>query len=198
MPSPSIDDVKPLLRSRESAISRVFVSSWDSWWRNPDRLVLHYKRTRATNMHNYMMNATLKIFSDDHGIRPIEGLETYYFVVEQRLVFRLKMGDDCGISRNNETQTSLAFVDPQQSFPEIPDLDRVDIVYVLNPLETLIDRILVVARDCERVVWSYPIYPRSYEGKSPVTLPTRPVPLVPPDNVVHLPVVKKEEKDTDK
>ena len=43
-----------LLRSRESAISRVFVSSWDSWWRNPDRLVLHYKRTRATNMHNYM------------------------------------------------------------------------------------------------------------------------------------------------
>jgi hypothetical protein len=105
------------------------------------------------------------------------------------------MGDGCGISRNIETQASLAFTDPQQSLPGIPDHGRVDIVYVLNPFETLIDRVLVVARDCDRAAWSYPIYPRSYEGKSPVTLPIRPVPPAPADNVVRLPVIKKEEKD---
>ena len=133
-------------------------------------------------------------FADDLGVRLIDGQETTYFVVEQRLVFRLKMGDGCGISSNIETQASLAFTDPQQALPGIPDHGRVDIVYVLNPFETLIDRVLVVARDGDRAAWSYPIFPRSYEGKSPITLPTRPVPLVPADNVVHLPVVKKEEK----
>jgi hypothetical protein len=194
MPTPLIDDVKPLLDSREPAIREVFLSAWGRWWSNPERPIF-YKRTRATLIHNYMMIAAREAFADDSGIRPIDGQETTYFVTEQRLIFRLKMGDGCGLSSNIETQASLAFNDPQQTLPGIPDLGRIDIVYTLNPLETLIDRILVVARDCDRVSWSYQIFPRSYEGKSPVTLPTRPVPPAPPDNVVHLPVVKKEEKD---
>jgi hypothetical protein len=198
MPTPAMDDVKLLLDSRGPAVCRIFLNTWDRWWNNPDRLVLDFKRTRATNMHNYMMREAPAAFADDPGVRLIYGQETTYFVVEQRLVFQLKMGDSCGISSNIEMQASLAFIDPQQTLPGIPELERVDIVYVLNPLETLINRILVVARDCEHVVWRYQIYPRSYEGKSPVTLPARPVPLMPADNVVHLPVAKKEEKDTDK
>jgi hypothetical protein len=195
MPFPAIDDVKLILGSRELAIWQIVSHSWDLWWTNSDRLILHYKRTRATAMHNYMMVEAPSAFANDPGVRLIDGQETTYFVVEQQLVFRLKMGDGCGISRNIETQASLAFIDPQQTLPGIPDHARLDVVYVLNPFETLIDRVLVVARDCERVAWSYPILPRSYEGKSPITLPTRPVPLMPADNVVHLPVVKKEEKD---
>lgn len=195
MPIPAIDDVMQLLSSREPAICQVFLRSWDRWWNNPERL-LHFKRTRATLIHSYMMVIEAPAaFADDLGVRLIDGQETTYFVVEQRLVFRLKMGDGCGISSNIETQASLAFTDPQQALPGIPDHGRVDIVYVLNPFETLIDRVLVVARDGDRAAWFYPIFPRSYEGKSPITLPTRPVPPVPADNVVHLPVVKKEEKD---
>jgi hypothetical protein len=194
MPIPSTD-VKLLLGSRESAICQIVLNSWKKWWKNPDRLILHYKRTRATAMHNYMMVEAPAAFASDPGVRLIHGHETIYFVAQQRLVFRLKMGDGCGVSSNVETQSSLAFNDPQQTLPGIPDHARVDIVYVLNPFETLIDRVLVVARDCDRVAWSYPIFPRSYEGKAPITLPIQPVPLVPADNVVHLPVVKKEEKD---
>ncbi len=195
MPIPDIDEVKSLLGSRERAISQIVLGSWDRWWNNPDRIVLGFKRTRATVMHNFMMNLAPNLFSEDDGIRLIDGQETTYFVVQQRLVFRLKMGDGCGISRNIETQMSLAFIDPQQTLPGIPDLDRVDVVYILNPFETQIANISVVARDCERAAWQYPVYPFSDEGRSPIFLPTTPVPSAPPDNVVRLPVVKQKEKD---
>lgn len=105
------------------------------------------------------------------------------------------MGDGSGISRNIETQLSLAFVDPQQSLPGIPDLDRVDVVYELNALETQVANISVVARNCERVAWQYSIYPRADDDRSPIFLPTAPVPPSPANNVVRLPVAKRKESD---
>jgi hypothetical protein len=195
MPIPDMNKVKALLASREHTLSRIMHEAWDRWRNNPDRLVLDFRRTRATAVHNLMMRSAPEAFSEDDGIELIDGQETTYFVVQQKLVFRLKMGDECGISSNKETQLSLAFVDPQQSLPGIPDLDRVDIVYVLNPFETQIANILVVARDRKRVVWQYPIYPRPDEGDPPIPFPTSPVSPTPTDNVVRLPPVRKKKKD---
>jgi hypothetical protein len=192
MPVPNIDEVKALLASRERALSQVVLMAWDRWWQNPDRLAMSFKRTRATVIHNFMMNLAPEFFADDDGIRPVYGQETTYFVAEQSLVFRLKLGDGCGISRNLETQFSLAYTDPQQSLPGIPDLARVDVVYELNALETLVANVAVVARDCERAAWQYSIYPRADADSFPIFLPTAPAPPSPANNVVRLPVVKRK------
>lgn len=195
MPVPRLDDVKQILDPREVPIGEVVLAAWDRWWKNPERLTL-YRRTRATLVHNYMMNLARPSFGDDRGIYQIEKQETIYFVTDQKLVFRFKKGDDIGLSSNIETQAALAFNDPQQTLPELPDVGRVDITYVLNPFATLIDRILVVARDGDRLVWSYAIYPRATGLTLPPTLPVRPPPPAPADNVVRLPTVpsRKEEK----
>jgi hypothetical protein len=196
MPFPRRDDVQALLALRESMISDVVLGAWERWWSNPERTGL-YRRTRATLIHNYMMNLAGPAFVGDAGVRLIEKQETVYFVVEQRLVLRFKKGDDIGLSSNIETQAALAFNDPQQTLPELPDVGRVDIVYVLNPLETLIDRVLVVARNGNRVVWSYAIYPRVEETELPTPLPVQPIPPAPAQTVVRLPsaVSDKEKKN---
>jgi hypothetical protein len=147
-------------------------------------------------MHNYMMNLAGPAFLADAAVYAVEKQETIYFVVEQRLVLRFKKGDDIGMSSNIETQAALAFNDPQQTLPELPDVSRVDIAYVLNPLETLIDRVLVVARNSDRVVWSYAIYPRIEDTELPTPLPVQPIPPAPAQTVVRLPsaVSNKEKK----
>jgi hypothetical protein len=196
MPVPLLADVKLLLETREQPINDIVIAAWERWWANPERLTL-YRRTRATLIHNYMMNLARPVFADDADIYQVEKQETIFFVANQRLVFRFKKGDDIGLSRNIETQASLAFNDPQQTLPELPDVGRVDIAYVLNPLETLIDRVLVVARDGDRVVWSYPIFPRPADILPfPTPFPVRPIPPAPPGNVVQLPPAanRKEEK----
>jgi hypothetical protein len=192
MAIPRLEDVRQILEPREMLIGGVVLDAWDRWWKNPERLML-YRRTRATLIHNYMMNLGRTGF--DKGVRPIEKQETIYFVVDQKLVFRFKKGDEIGLSSNIETQTALAFNDPQQTLPELPDVGRVDIAYVLNPFETLIDRVLVVARDGDRVVWSYPIYPRETETTLPIPLPVRPIPPASPDNVVWLPTAANKKED---
>ena len=194
MPVPLLDDARQLLEAREAAICQVVLAAWDQWWNNPERLTL-YRRTRATLVHNYIMNLARPAFAGDIGIYPVEKQETIFFVADQKLVFRFKKGDDIGLSSNIDTQAALAFNDPQHNLPELPDVGRVDIAYVLNPFETLVDRILVVTRDGDRVVWSYTIYPRPAEYALPIPLPTRPSPPASAADVVRLPPVASEKEE---
>jgi hypothetical protein len=197
MPTPpKKTDVQVLLSPREPAINTVFLNAWGRWWRNPERSIL-YRRCRAGLVHNYMMLEAPIVFASDRGIHAVPDQETTYFVVDQKLVFRMKMGDERGLSSNIDTQTSLAFVDPQGTLPGLPDVGRVDIVYVLNHLETLILQILVVARNGDRVSWCYPIYPPTAAAgfPPPAIQPRSPSPA---GNVVRLPADRKKKESDNK
>jgi len=192
MPAPIESEVRRLLHPREPAIAKIALDAWARWWRNPERTQL-FRRSRAYLMHNYMMidaNAGLAL---DRGIHIISGQETSYFLVEGRLLFRFKKGDERGVSSNIETQASLAFIEPEMPLIELPDVARVDIAYVVNPLETLIQTILVVARDGDQALWSYPIYPRA-EETTVTTLPVEAKAPASQDNVVQLPARDSKEK----
>src|SRR5208283_738092 len=153
---PIESDVRNLIRPREPVITRIMLAAWSRWWKNPERAQL-FRRTRACLIHNYAMIDVSTAFTGDRGIRVIPGQETSYMLVENRLIFRFKKGDVNGLSSNIETQASLAFVEPELPLLELPDVARVDVAYVVNPLETLIQSLLVVARDGDRALWSYPI-----------------------------------------
>ena len=193
MPAPFIDDVRRLLAEREPVITRIVLDAWDQWWRNTERPQL-YRRTRATLVHNYMMTLSRHAFVADRGVHVIDGQETHFFLVEDRLLFRFKKGDENGVSNNIDTQAALAFNDPQQMLIDLPDVGRVDIVYILNTFETLVSRVLVVARDGDRVAWSYTIHPRAENIGLPTSLPIRPVSPAPASNVVRLPVANRKEE----
>ena len=160
MPIPDQARVETLLAPHHQTLVGVVNRAWARWLANPERAVL-YRRARAVLVHNYAM---LEAMPGLPGIKTIEkpAHETAFFLVADELVFRFKKGDQKGLSSNIGTQAALDYNDPNEclSLFVFPNLIRVDVVYALNELETKISDVLVVARDNERVAWSFSILAR--------------------------------------
>lgn len=196
MPIPDQNRVQELLRPHEEAIIQPFMRAWDRWLKNPERPVL-YRRTRACLVHNYTMLDAIPGLPA-HGIKVVErqAHETALFLVADELVFRYKKGNANGLSSNIGTQAALDFNDPNESLDlfDLPDICRVDVAYRLNDLETLFADVLIVARDNDRVLWSYSIMPRAAAAGDPTQLPVEPQQPPSADSGIRLPEADEEAK----
>lgn len=165
MPIPDQARVETLFADHHDAVSGVVLRAWARWLANPERSML-YRRVRAALVHNYMMLDAVPGLESER-IRPVEktAYETALFLLADELIFRFKKGDVKGLSSNIGTQAALEYNDPNEclSLFDLPDLMRVDVVYTLNEYETMVSDVLVVARDNERVAWSFSILPRQAE-----------------------------------
>jgi len=197
MPKPVEGYVKPVLRPFEERLSSVFLRAWDSWWKSTGRKTYAYKRARACMVHELIVREARKEFGTGRDVHIIEGPETIYLLFKRLVAARLKKGDHRGLGQNNPTQTSLAFITSAADIHMLPlglpDVQRVDVTYILNELETRIEQVLVVGRDGRKRLWSYAIHPRAAAEVTP--LPIRPPTPPRPDDVVRIPSRKIEKKD---
>jgi hypothetical protein len=109
-------------------------------------------------------------FAEEPGVHIIDGQETFKFLVDGSVLFRFKKGDDAGVTANIPTQIALAFHDHEQDLFGLPEVNRVEVIYQLNMLETEIVDVLVVARDGNAIAWSYSLLD-SGEGVVPLPMP---------------------------
>jgi len=167
-------DVRQVLGPREKTILDLAHGAWDDWLALPNRSRLRFTRTRANIVHEFMVDRAIIAFGGDADIRPIVKDETAKFLFDRRLLVRFKKGDDNGLGSNIETQAVLAFIDPQLLIPGLPDLQKVDVVYILNDLQTKIERVAVTARNNDVRLWSYDIEDRRGALVLPLTLPSGP------------------------
>ncbi len=187
---PDEDHAKSVLKEYEEIIVNIILDAWkDCWAKHKD---LHdFKRTRACIMHQFMMRHAKASFAAKPLVQIIPGHETAYFLIEDRLAIRLKKGDEKHLGRNNKTQMSLAFVTPeaeQTSLPlGLPAVQRLDVTYSLNDLESKIEGISVAGRDGPRRLWHFDIYPRKGEVGVLVEFPSAPTPPPGPENVLSVP-----------
>jgi hypothetical protein len=197
MPRPIEGYVKPILRPFEERLGNVMLRAWEAWWKSTGRKTYAYLRVRASSVHELMVREARKEFGLDRDVHIIEGPETIYLMFKRAVVVRLKKGDRRGLGRNNPTQASLAFISSTADVHALPlglpDIQRADVTYILNKLETKIEQVLVVGRDGTKKLWNYAVYPRA---AAPVALlPIRPTAPVRPDDVVRVPSRKDEKKD---
>jgi hypothetical protein len=187
MPIADKDQVRQQLERRHPLFVEVVMTAWDRWQRNPERAQL-YRRSRSCLMHNYMMLHAVPLMQADDGTYVKERHETALFFMDQKLVVRFKKGDVKGLSSNIGTQAALAFNDPNENLElfDLPDVARVDVAYVLNDLETKIQDILIVAREDERVLWSYSILQDTATGTLP-SIGTNPAAPPPADSGIRVP-----------
>lgn len=80
--------------------------------------------------------------------------ESFGFFVNDDVFFRIKKADRSGLTSNVPTQTALAFHDPEKNLFGFQPIQRVEVVYQLNPLETEVADVTIVARDGAKVAWS--------------------------------------------
>jgi hypothetical protein len=197
---PDMEEVRRLLEPHESAITRFYLDAWSALRAMKGAPQPMYLRTRASLLHNFVMNTAIPGLADA-GVHIIEKHETAFFVVDGRLLFRLKKGDERGITSNVDSQASLAFTDlekPLSLLADLPDVWRVDISYILNSLDTLIERIVVVARDVNRVLWSYSFYPDVGAREIPQALPVAPRMPLPADSGMRVPDADRVDEQTKK
>lgn len=201
MPLPTEGYVRPVLRDFEERLANVITRAWDSWFKSQSKRTFAYRRVRASAVHELMIREARREFERNRprDVHIIEGPETIYLQFRERVVARLKKGDRSGMGRNNPTQASLAFITPSADIHELPlglpNVQRVDVTYLLNKIETRIEQVLVVGRDGGKRLWKYSIYPREAVAAPVSVLPVKPRPPARPDDVVRVPSRRDEKKD---
>lgn len=171
MPIPPKEIVQPILDNHHEPIVAAVRGAWGDWLASPHVGVWRCKRSRANFVWEQIIERAHVAFNGSSAIRIIDGQETYKFLVEDRVLFRFKKGDETGLTANVPTQLALAFHDHDQNLLGLPEVHRVEVVYQLNPLETEIVDVIVVARDEDVVVWTYSLLDAG-EGVVPLPMPT--------------------------
>lgn len=189
-------EVQKLFKPYEAAFVRFVLEAWAQWWKNPDRADMGFMRTRATVIHNFIMNRAIPEMEAWRGVDVKKRCETAAFVLANaRLVARVKKGNQDGLCSNAETNASLLFEDPQESLEglDLPDVWKVDVAYVLNTLATKIEKILVVARDRDAIIWDFEIYSAEAAGAPVPTLPVSPRDPASPSDVLRVPGADRDQ-----
>lgn len=114
MPVPPKDLVQQLLDKYREPIVAVVRGAWDDWRASPYVWVWRCKRSRANFVWEQIIERAHLAFDSSSGVRIIDGQETYKSLVEDRVLFRFKKGDEAGLTANVPTQLALAFHDHDQ------------------------------------------------------------------------------------
>lgn len=170
MPVPPREIVRPIIENYSEPIVASVLGAWDDWLASPHVGVWRCKRSRANFVWEQIIERAHLAFDGSLGVHIIDGQETFKFLVDDRVLFRFKKGDEAGVTANIPTQLALAFHDHEQDLLGLPQVHRVEVVYQLNQLETEIVDVIVVARDEDVVVWSYSLLD-SAEGVVPLPMP---------------------------
>lgn len=170
MSVPRKEIVQPIIDRHREPIVAAVLGAWNDWLKSPRIGIWRCKRSRATFVWEQIIERAHIEFNGSPNVRIINGHETFKFLLEEQVLFRFKKGDEAGLSVNVPTQLALAFHDHDQNLLGLDDVQRVEVLYQLNWLETEISDVIVVGRDKHVVVWSYSLLD-SAEGVVPLPMP---------------------------
>ncbi|RVV97937.1 hypothetical protein EKE94_10730 [Mesobaculum littorinae] len=184
MPIPSEATVRPILGEIGAPIVAAIYEAWEDWLGSDRNGVWRYKRSRANFVWEQIIERSNNALLDHAAVHVIEGHETMKFLVRDTVLFRFKKADETGRSSNVATQLALAFHDHDEELFDLPEVQRVEVVYKLNRLETQIEDICVVARNGDQVAWEYSLLDAD-EATVPLPMP-EPKPERPAASIVKL------------
>ncbi|MBK8133657.1 MAG: hypothetical protein IPK48_13485 [Gammaproteobacteria bacterium] len=148
--------VRAVLAKYETLICKAVHGGWEDWRALPlGGRLLFPARSRACLVYDFIVQRATAAFTDDQAVRVLRRDETAKFVFTDSVVLRFKKANDKGLGSNIQTQATLGFVDQQYELPGLPNVHKVEVVYVLNRLQTQIKQVLVAARDGNVCLWNY-------------------------------------------
>ena len=159
----ALDDekaVRAILAKYETTIFQIVGGAWDEWRALQLGGRLQFlARSRACLVYDFIVQRAIAAFADDPTVRVLSGDETAKFVFSDTVVARFKKANGNGLGSNISTQATLGFVDQEQELPGLPNVYKVEVVYVLNRLQTQVDQVVVAARHGNACLWNYVLIP---------------------------------------
>ncbi len=160
----SEQDVKDALSPFHPRISAIINRAYAEWLSMAECRVkngyapLLYPRTVTNNIFDAIAREAMAEFNDDPNVRVVPESQTVKFCFSNEVIARFKKADECNLGQNIPTQAALDFADAQQTLPGFPpEAVKVEFTWAANDIGTEIDRITVLARDHNSVLWSYEI-----------------------------------------
>jgi len=167
--------VRATLTNYEPVIFRAVHDGWKDWQNlSLNGRLLFPARSRACLVYDFIVQRAMAALHGDPAVRIIQRDETARFIFADSLALRFKKANGNGLGSNIQTQATLIFVEQQQELPGLPHAHKVEVVYVLNALQTQIAEVLVTARDRDIRLWSYAITPEANAEVISLATPTTP------------------------
>ncbi len=143
--------LKPFFSDLSEAVHR----AWADWLVSNVAAGMQHKRVRADNIWNQFL-VHCKSRLDGHPdvrFETVNGMVVLIF--HNRLLVRFKKGNGRFLSSNIPTQSALEFHDCTVDM--FGGVGRLECVYVLDKTETQIERIVIVQRHKNQILWVLPV-----------------------------------------
>lgn len=167
--------VRAALAKYEPALFQAVHKGWKDWQGSThNRPLIFTARSRACLVYDYIVQRAIAAFDGDPAVRIILRDETARFIFTDKVVLRFKKANGNGLGANIRTQATLSFVEQQQELPGLSHVQKVEVVYVLNALQTQVVEVLVTARDGDVRLWHYALAPDTTAEIIPLPTPVIP------------------------
>jgi len=202
---PTRTEAQAILEPYHETIRQIVIDGWTEW-RTTHRLRAEngmspymYRRTTVNIIFDAIARRALTIFGNHPRVSVKDEAQTIKLFFQSKILLRIKKAGDDRLGRNIPTQAALAFADGDAELPGFPpETARVEVVWEANELWTHVDRVLVVARDGDRLIWEYEIDKSEKGGTVLPLLPRGDDPSGAPDEGMvkakPLPAQKSEKK----
>ncbi|OOG49282.1 hypothetical protein B0E52_01530 [Rhodanobacter sp. C06] len=174
MATADIETVQSTLSPLAPILIRSYIRAWEDW---KSAGYLHWRpRGRANFVWEQAAHYTALGLAEVPGVTVVLHNESYHFLVNDTVSFRLKKADSSGFTSNYPTQEALAFHDPQMPLTGVPAAQRVEVTYSLNRTQTDLRDIAVVAREGDTIAWTYSLLLDNSVASLPAASASTPAP----------------------
>ena len=178
---PTKDEARAILEPYYLLIAAVIEESWAEWKALRACQIEKgfgpplYSRTIANNIFDGIARRAILKFGVDPKVRVEIEAQTFKLHFKG-LTARFKKGGDDKLGSNIPTLAATLFEDAGAMFPGMPpENGKVEFIWLPNELWTDLNRILVIARDGDRLIWEYDIERAApVAGITPLTPPIAP------------------------
>ena len=158
MPMADEQAVRAVLTKYEPVLFAATHGGWDDWRAlGLGGRLLFQARSRACVVYDFIVQRAMAALAEDPAVRVLRRDETVKFVFHDTVALRFKKANEKGLGSNIRTQATLGFVEQQLELPDVPNVHKVEVVYVLNDLQTRVEQVLVAARDGDVCLWNYDV-----------------------------------------
>jgi hypothetical protein len=192
-----MDDVRRVLEPYHGKLRDSVAEAWKEWRQVRAFRVEAgmspplYHRTVANYIFDAVARKAIPTFGKEPRVRV--QIEAQTFKLHFRGVsLRIKKGGEDGLGSNVTTQAVLAFINADATLPGLPpETAKVEVIWEPNDIWTQLERVLVVARDGDHLLWQYEIE----ADAAGEVIPIRPLPRKPGDAAS---LIKPKSKPTEK
>lgn len=164
MAIPTKDEAREILGPYHGLIWRIVHEAWAEWRAvqalraATEMQPVLYHRTKANYVFDAIARRAILLFGAEPRVSVEDEAQTFKLIFRGTLLARFKKGGDDKLGRNIPTQTAMAFMDADGVLPGLPpETAKVEIVWLPNDIWTKVDKVLVIARDGDRLIWEYEI-----------------------------------------